>query len=33
MLVYLLASLVSPYQISYLIWRLKYRNIIGKYQK
>ncbi len=33
MLVYLLASLVSPYQISYLIDRLKYRNIIRKYKK
>lgn len=32
-LIYLLASLVSPYQISYLIDRLKYRNIIRKYKK
>lgn len=32
-LIYLLASLASPYQISYLIDRLKYRNIIRKYKK
>lgn len=29
----LLSSLVSPYQISYLLDRLKYRNIIRKYKK
>ncbi len=33
MFFYLLASLVSPYQISYLIDRLKYRSIIRKYKK
>lgn len=33
MFIYLLGSLVSPYQISYLIDRLKYRNIIRKYKK
>lgn len=33
MIVNLIASLVSPYQISYLIDRLKYRNIIRKYKK
>ncbi len=33
MMSYLFSSLMSPYQISYLIDRLKYRNIIGKYQK
>ena len=32
-LIYLLTSLVSPYQISYLIGRIKYRNIIRKYKK
>lgn len=33
MLIYLLGSLISPYQINYLIDRLKYRNIIRKYKK
>ena len=33
MFAYLLASLVSLYQISYLIDRLKYRNIIRKNEK
>ncbi|MBD3843488.1 MAG: glycosyltransferase family 2 protein [Campylobacterales bacterium] len=32
-IIYLLASLVSPYQINYLIDRLKYRIIIRKYKK
>ena len=32
-LIYLLASLASPYQISYLIDRLKYRKFIRKYKK
>lgn len=32
MFVYLIVSLSSPYQISYLINRLKYRNIIRKYK-
>lgn len=32
-LMYLLTSLVSVYQISYLIDRIKYRNIIRKYKK
>ena len=33
MFIYLLGSLVSPYQIGYLVDRLKYRNIIRKYKK
>lgn len=33
MFIYLLGSSISPYQIGYLIDRLKYRNIIRKYKK
>jgi glycosyltransferase involved in cell wall biosynthesis len=33
MIGYLLISLISPYQIIYLINRIKYRNIIRKYQR
>ncbi len=33
MLFYLLFSLISPYQIGYLIDRIKYRNIIRRYKK
>lgn len=33
MFIFLLGSLISPYQISYLIGRMKYRNIIRKYKK
>jgi glycosyltransferase involved in cell wall biosynthesis len=33
MFIYLLGALVSPYQVNYLIDRIKYRNITRKYKK